>query len=303
MDADFPTTLHKAADYQRWMENPSGRPLSMRDHRNYEGLTEWLQSGKYPVRVKNWWGSISTGRGEYTPFKTGVDRYTYSGAPDYTDVNASQMQTTPRQSGGSIPTMLTAGEGYVPEALAKRMGYDNLSHMNDTGNIPIIKGPGGVDNVGPMGLNPGDFIIKRGSTDKLLRENPNMMRFAMQNPDGFRRAAAGYYEGGLVGDGDMAYSQGMEPAATQDGTGGGNRMNLLAATDTTRSSEVTDAKINETTNNININVSIDRSGAESTKEEGDAEADYSKEKELSAKIKNAVVEVIREEKRIGGELN
>tara|TARA_Y100000310_G_C20365450_1_gene660946 strand:- start:238 stop:768 length:531 start_codon:yes stop_codon:yes gene_type:complete len=175
--------------------------------------------------------------------------------------------------------------------------------MNDTGNIPIVKGPGGVDNVGPMGLNPGDFVIKRGSTDKLLRENPNMMRFAMQNPDGFRRAAAGYYDGGLVGEGDMAYSRGMESATTQDGADAGNRMNLLTSTDNTRSSEVTGSQRNETTNNININVSIDPSGAESTTEEGDAEADYNKEKELSAKIKNAVVEVIREEKRIGGELS
>ena len=58
----------------------------------------------------------------------------------------------------------------------------------------------------------------------------------------------------------------------------------------------------ETTNNISINVSIDSSGSENATEEG-AEGSYERERDLSLKIKGAVLDVIREEKRIGGELS
>ena len=58
----------------------------------------------------------------------------------------------------------------------------------------------------------------------------------------------------------------------------------------------------KTTNNININVSIDISGGEVANEEN-PEASYEQERDLSLKIKNAVLNVIREEKRIGGELS
>ena len=116
--------------------------------------------------------------------------------------------------------MLTAGEGVIPSSIAGRMGYDNLDYMNTTGSLPIIQGPGGIDNVGPMGLSEGDFVLRRGSTDKLTRENPNMMRFALQNPEGFRRAAAGYYEGGLV---DAAGAPEARLGTSGGGSGGGGR--------------------------------------------------------------------------------
>ena len=111
--------------------------------------------------------------------------------------------------------MLTAGEGFVPAPIAQRIGYANLDHMNTTGTLPRIDGPGGIDKVGPVGLSEGDFIIKRSSTDKLLRENPNLMRFAIQNPDGFRRGERGYYDGGLVDGSSLTVS-----AESLDGAGG-----------------------------------------------------------------------------------
>ena len=197
---------------------------------------------------------------------------------------------------GGVAAMLTAGEGVIPSSIAGRMGYDNLDYMNNTGNVPIIQGPGGVDNVGPVGLDEGDFILRRGSTDKLMRDNPNMMRFALQNPEGFRQASKGYYDGGLVDTGGAT-------GATTGSTGGGNRMNLLSTAETTQSGARAGSQLSETTNNISINVSIDQSGAEVTSEASDGEANYNKEKELSSKIKNAVIEVIRQEKRIGGELS
>ncbi|MGY8817444.1 MAG: hypothetical protein ACKVHB_06735, partial [Pseudomonadales bacterium] len=41
-----------------------------------------------------------------------------------------------KASGGSVPAMLTAGEGFIPAKTAKRIGYENLNTMNKTGNLP-----------------------------------------------------------------------------------------------------------------------------------------------------------------------
>jgi len=203
--------------------------------------------------------------------------------------------------GGAIPAMLTAGEGYIPAPIAQRIGYNNLDQMNRTGSMPIIEGPGGIDNVGPVGLSEGDFIIKKSSTDKLLRENPNMMRFALQNPDGFKRGKTGYYEGGVVDAGLTMPASSLQPSSGPDGSSV-SRMGLLESTETTNTASTSPSQSSETTNNININVSIDQSGAEATSETSEGTS-YEQEKDLSLKIKGAVLDVIRQEKRIGGELS
>jgi len=209
-------------------------------------------------------------------------------------------------SGGEIPAMLTAGESFIPAPIAKRIGYDNLNKMNRTGSIPIIDGPGGVDNVGPVGLSEGDFIIRRSSTDKLLRDNPNMMKFAMQNPDGFRKAEKGYYKGGIVGTASSPSSSistpqttsGSKPAPVVE-----NRISsLLEGTQANQTETAATNQNTEVTNNINVNVTIDKSGNEKVSTEG-AQGTYEQEQQLAMKIKTKVLEVIREEKRIGGELS
>jgi hypothetical protein len=207
------------------------------------------------------------------------------------------------QSGGSVPAMLTAGEGFVPSPIAKRIGYDNLNKMNNTGGLPIIQGKGGIDNVGPVGLTEGDFIIKKSSTDKLLRENPAMMKFALQNPDGFKRGEQGYYEGGVVGSPTIIDQPSLSLSNNKHG-------GLKSASPSRASGEATIARADpaqapqgkgEVNNNITVNVTIDQTGAESVSTSGE-EANYSQEQELSMKIKTKVLEVIRQEKRIGGEL-
>jgi TP901 family phage tail tape measure protein len=204
--------------------------------------------------------------------------------------------------GGAIPAMLTAGEGFIPASTAKRIGYGNLDAMNRTGSLPIIQGRGGVDNVGPVGLSEGDFIIRKSSTDKLMKENPNMMRFALQNPDGFKRGETGYYEGGIVGtDGATSISQ---PGLT--GSSSGQPVNriqpLMDAAQAQQKEKVTHSQNNEVTNNINVNVTIDSSGNERVEAES-TQGSYEQEKALAMKIKSSVLEVIREEKRLGGELD
>jgi TP901 family phage tail tape measure protein len=208
-----------------------------------------------------------------------------------------------RQSGGSIPAMLTAGEGFVPAPIAKRIGYENLSRMNTTGELPIVQGKGGVDNVGPVGLTEGDFIIKKSSTDKLLRDNPNMMRFALQNPDGFKRGESGYYEGGIVGKTSAAPSPSMAKASPVNRISNVEQVEMINQPINQRPQASTEVqKVGETTNNINVNVTIDQAGAESVSTDSSA-GSYEEEQQLSLKIKSAVLDVIRQEKRIGGELS
>lgn len=207
-----------------------------------------------------------------------------------------------RYSGGSIPAMLTKGEAVIPSAIASRIGYNNLNKMNTTGDFPIVDGKGGIDNVGPVGMNPGDFVIRKSSTDKLKRTNPNLMRFAAQNPDGFRRAAKGYYNGGIV-DSELTY-----PSQSMGGGSYGTRQSpeLSPQPETGGSGSTTGSSGGAVTNNINVNVTIDKSGGEVSTESSDTQGEassYNNEKQLSQKIKAAVLDVIRQEKRVGGELS
>ena len=210
---------------------------------------------------------------------------------------------TKKNSGGKIPAMLTAGEGFIPSKLAQKIGYQNLESMNKSGSMPIIQGDAGIDKVGPVGLDEGDFIIRKSSTDKLMRDNPKTMRFAMQNPDGFRRAATGYYEGGIVGTANQSSPSLTQSNASRSASEPVNRIQpLIESTQSQQTERVSSAPNNETTNNINVNVTIDGSGKESVDAQT-PEGSYEQEQELAMKIKTKVLEVIRQEKRLGGELD
>ena len=126
------------------------------------------------------------------------------------------------------------------------------------------------------------------------------MRFSLQGQSDGRKGAQGYYEGGVVGSELTVPARSLGPQKSQQG----NRLGLLDQKESEKSdSGAAGSTTNaETTNNININISIDKSGAEVESQEG-GEDSYEKERNLSMKIKGAVLEVIREEKRIGGELS
>jgi TP901 family phage tail tape measure protein len=261
--------------YSKALTIPGGKNL------NYSQISKSIETGS-PIKVK------------------GRD-WTYSG--DSWVTNPTRPAALARQGGGSIPAMLTAGEGYVPASVAQRIGYTNLNKMNQTGSLPIINGPAGIDKVGPVGLNEGDFIIKKSSTDKLLRENPHMMKFALQNPEGFKRGERGYYEGGVVGTATRAAPSAPKTYKAQSAPEPRNRISsLIEEVDQTKAQESVQSTSNSITNNINVNVSIDKSGNESVSTEQTGSS-LEKEKDLSMKIKAKVLEVIRDEKRIGGELS
>ena len=254
-------------------------------------------------------GSISYQPGNFfkvTKTRTFDDRpFTDPTRPSSNNMESSyENRALRKNSGGKIPSMLTRGEGFIPSSIARRIGYQNLETMNRTGSMPTIQGPSGIDKVGPVGLDEGDFIIRKSSTDKLMRDNPNTMRFAMQNPDGFRRGATGYYEGGIVGTGSSANFALNQPNQTQATSNEPvNRIQPLIEPPKASGIEKTSAaQNNEITNNINVNVTIDSSGKESV-EAQTPEGSFQQEQELAMKIKTRVLEVIREEKRLGGELD
>lgn len=280
----------------------------MQEYKDYLLEKAAYENQKKNEKVKGRMGAIGSLFGAITSFA--ISGITSAAAPfikkSLFGSGVEPIETTlHRNSGGSIPAMLTAGEGFVPAAIAKRIGYDTLSKINKTGQMPVIQGRGGIDKVGPVGLTEGDFIIKKNSTDKLLRENPNMMKFALQNPDGFRKGETGYYNGGVVG--------GMKssPAPPMGRSGPAARTQpssiIQAASQTQmgpQSTQGTSSNLgsSETTNNINVNVTIDQSGQEKVSTDSSS-GSYEEEQKLSMKIKSAVLDVIREEKRIGGELS
>ena len=278
----------------------TGKPISFMDNGdlvNLEPKVDFNLTSKPPFYEAN--HSFEASR---RPFK-GIDQRNRNFLLNNLE-SSYENRALRKNSGGKIPSMLTRGEGFIPSSIARRIGYQNLETMNRTGSMPTIQGPSGIDKVGPVGLDEGDFIIRKSSTDKLMRDNPNTMRFAMQNPDGFRRGATGYYEGGIVGTGSSANFALSQPNQTQATSNEPvNRIQPLIEPPKASGIEKTSAaQNNEITNNINVNVTIDSSGKESV-EAQTPEGSFQQEQELAMKIKTRVLEVIREEKRLGGELD
>jgi hypothetical protein len=231
------------------------------------------------------------GHNRYSSKKTGID-------------HANRRKLRGYNKGGSVvPAMLTAGESLIPSSVAKKIGYSNLEQLNTSGDIPIIRGQSGIDKVGPVGLNEGDFVVKKSSTDKLMKRNPNLFKMAVQNPDGFRKGINNYYQGGVVSNNRLPSVSAQPQIAPQLPQVQAPQMAPLP--ESTGQSGQQSSSSSNVTNNISVNVSIDESGKETSTETGGAEGSKggANEKDLSKKIKAAVLDVIRQEKRVGGELS
>ena len=108
-------------------------------------------------------------------------------------------------------------------------------------------------------------------------------------------------EGGIVGTGTQSTGNYGTPSRQISKPESGNRIQNLLDRNQERATENISSSNSETTNNISVNVTIDASGKESV-EASSPESSYEKEQDLAMKIKSKVLEVIREEKRLGGEL-
>ena len=232
--------------------------------------------------------NILAGHNRYSANKTGID-------------HANRRKLRGYNKGGSVvPAMLTAGESLIPSSVAKKIGYSNLEQLNTSGDVPIVRGQSGIDKVGPVGLNEGDFVIKKSSTDKLMKRNPNLFKMAVQNPDGFRKNVNNYYQGGVVSNNRLPSVSGQSQMTPQVPQVQAPQMAPLP--EPSGQSGQQSSSASNVTNNISVNVSIDESGKETSTETGGAKGG-SNEKDLSKKIKAAVLDVIRQEKRVGGELS
>ena len=132
-------------------------------------------------------------------------------------------------------------------------------------------------------LEDGSFVINARSTQKMEEDNPGIMSMLSSKPNIAKAMLAGFNQGGRVGG---------QGSAT---------VNEVTASDAGKiNSQVSQNK--ESTNNINISINIDKSGNNSESTSISAEEEYRENQEMSNRIKDAVLNVIRQEKRVGGEL-
>ena len=67
--------------------------------------------------------------------------------PNSNNMEGSYRRRKGFNSGGKVPSMLTAGEGFIPSSIAKKIGYHNLNSLNKT-VLFYCSGPQGIDKVG-----------------------------------------------------------------------------------------------------------------------------------------------------------
>jgi TP901 family phage tail tape measure protein len=133
----------------------------------------------------------------------------------------------------------------------------SVKYMSDGGKV---HGPGGIDKVGPIMLDKGEYVIKASSVNSVEKKYPgffNKLNSMKMN------------QGGMVGGASPT------PATTTSETK--NESN--------------------SSSNVTVNINISSSG------EASSEGGGPSEQELAAKIKDAVVGVMQQEKRVGGMLS
>ena len=134
--------------------------------------------------------------------------------------------------------------------------HGGARHMSSGG---MVHGPGGIDKVGPVLLDRGEFVVKANTVNKVEKQYPGFFD---------RLNSMKMNEGGIV-----------DPGASSNSS----------------SSEVTNNENSSSNVTVNINVS---SGGETTVSGGEEG-----QQQFASKIKEAVVGVIAQEKRVGGMLS
>jgi len=136
--------------------------------------------------------------------------------------------------------------------------YQNKTmHMSKGGKV---HGPGGIDKVGPVMLDKGEYVVKASSVQKVEKKYPgffNKLNTIKMN------------QGGIV---DSPESKKTETVNTQSE----NQTN---------------------SSNVTVNINVSPNGSVSTEGGGP------NEQEFASRIKDAVVNVISQEQKIGGVLS
>ena len=154
----------------------------------------------------------------------------------------------------SNQSSIAGGQNYLYSNDQSSKNY-NIEHRSDGGRV---QGPAGIDKVGPVLLDRGEFVVKASSVNKVEKQYPGFFD---------RLNSMKFNEGGVVDPSSSNISQ---------------------------TSETTNNQANSSNVTVNINVSSDGG----TTVQGGGASDQA----FAAKIKEAVVNVISQEKRVGGML-
>jgi len=134
--------------------------------------------------------------------------------------------------------------------------YHSMTRMSEGG---MVHGPGGIDKVGPVMLDRGEYVIKASSVNKVEKQYPGFFD---------RLNSIKMNEGGSVAE---------------------------AASKVTNTENTTNED-NSSSSNVTVNINVS-SGGETT-----AEGGGQSQQDFAYKIKDAVIGVIANEKRVGGML-
>ena len=190
--------------------------------------------------------------------------------------------------GGGVPAMLTDGEYVFDKKSASGIGARFLETINRYNKGGFISGEKGVDNVGPFMLEEGSFVINAKATKKMEEDSPGIMSMLSSKPNIAKSMIAGFNQGGAVGN--VGTAEGKGATVVNETPSNSKKINSTAV------------QGGDSTNNINISINIDKSGNESESKSISVEAEYKENQEMTNRIKDAVLNVIRQEKRVGGEL-
>ena len=139
-------------------------------------------------------------------------------------------------------------------------GSQNMRHMPKMSDGGMVNGPGGIDQVGPVMLDRGEYVIKASSVNKVEKQYPGF--FDKLN-------SVKMNQGGSVGD-------------------------IAPKTGDTESNTSED---NSSNSNVTVNINVSSGGGTTVEGGGQSQQDF------AYKIKDAVVGVIANEKRVGGMLS
>ena len=155
-----------------------------------------------------------------------------------------------------------------PYSYSNKQNYNNVNHGNFSPHAANnrmqgyssggkVYGPGGIDKVGPVLLDKGEYVIKASSVNKVEKKYPGFFD---------RLNSMKMKDGGLVDSGSS-------------------------------STDITNSESNESSSsNVTVNINVS-SGGNTSVDGGDGD-----QQAFAAKVKDAVLGVISQEKRVGGML-
>jgi hypothetical protein len=156
-----------------------------------------------------------------------------------------------------------------------------------------VRGSAGIDTVGPVMLDSGEFVIKSSAVRKLDQENPGILDRLNENPKEFQKVLRKRDGGRINFSPIQSYQSGG--MVERESYPRGETANVAP-------SNTSNSDSSSTVNNISINITTNGSEAEGSSAINSGGAGGAKEKEFASKIKNVVLQVISDEQRVGGSL-